>query len=268
MIDLKHFDWAGLLTSAGIFIIKLALIILAYFIFRAAGKKLIKHLFQKFEQQNNLSTGRAYTLRSLALNVYGYILIFVFIVMILDLFHYNPSALIAGAGVVGLAVGFGAQGLVSDIVTGFFILLEKQIDVGDYITVAGYSGIVEQVGLRTTQIRSFDGTLHYLPNRGITNVSNHSRGTMQALVDIKVPLEKNLDETIQILQTACDKAAAALPQIKEGPDVIGVQDLSTSEMVIRIIAKTENMEQWRVERVLRREIKIALDRFKNAASAE
>ncbi len=119
MIDLKHFDWAGLLTSAGIFIIKLALIILAYFIFRAAGKKLIKHLFQKFEQQNNLSTGRAYTLRSLALNVYGYILIFVFIVMILDLFHYNPSALIAGAGVVGLAVGFGAQGLVSDIVTGF-----------------------------------------------------------------------------------------------------------------------------------------------------
>ncbi|MFP3813464.1 mechanosensitive ion channel family protein, partial [Bacillus sp. SIMBA_005] len=89
----------------------------------------------------------AYTLRSLALNVYGYILIFVFIVMILDLFHYNPSALIAGAGVVGLAVGFGAQGLVSDIVTGFFILLEKQIDVGDYITVAGYSGIVEQVGL-------------------------------------------------------------------------------------------------------------------------
>ncbi|MBL3614219.1 mechanosensitive ion channel, partial [Bacillus sp. RHFS18] len=149
MIDLKHFDWAGLFTSAGIFIIKLALIILAYFIFRAAGKKLIKHLFQKFEQQNNLSTGRAYTLRSLALNVYGYILIFVFIVMILDLFHYNPSALIAGAGVVGLAVGFGAQGLVSDIVTGFFILLEKQIDVGDYITVAGYSGIVEQVGLRT-----------------------------------------------------------------------------------------------------------------------
>lgn len=215
MIDLKHFDWAGLLTSAGIFIIKLALIILAYFIFRTAGKKLIKHLFQKFEQQNNLSTGRAYTLRSLALNVYGYILIFVFIVMILDLFHYNPSALIAGAGVVGLAVGFGAQGLVSDIVTGFFILLEKQIDVGDYITVAGYSGIVEQVGLRTTQIRSFDGTLHYLPNRGITNVSNHSRGTMQALVDIKVPLEKILMKPFKSCKTPVTKQPLSFRRLRK-----------------------------------------------------
>ncbi|MBD5020626.1 small-conductance mechanosensitive channel protein MscT, partial [Xanthomonas citri pv. citri] len=114
----------------------------------------------------------------------AYTLIFIFFVMVLDLFHYDPSALLAGAGIVGLAVGFGAQGLVSDIVTGFFILLEKQLDVGDYITVSTFDGIVEQVGLRTTQIRSFDGTLHYIPNRNITNVSNHSRGTMQALVDI------------------------------------------------------------------------------------
>lgn len=98
--------------------------------------------------------------------------------MILDLFHYNPTALLAGAGVVGLAIGFGAQGLVSDIVTGFFILLEKQFDVGEYITVAGFDGIVEQIGLRTTQLRSFDGTLHFIPNRSILNVSNHSRGTM------------------------------------------------------------------------------------------
>lgn len=175
--------------------------------------------------------------------------------MVLDLFHYDPSALLAGAGIVGLAVGFGAQGLVSDIVTGFFILLEKQLDVGDYITVATFDGIVEQVGLRTTQIRSFDGTLHYIPNRNITNVSNHSRGTMQALVDIKVPAERNLDETIHILQHVCDETAVALPQIKEGPNVIGIQELGTSEIVIRVIAKTENMEQWRVERVLRKEIK-------------
>lgn len=216
MIDLKHFDWAGLLTSAGIFIIKLALIILAYFIFRTAGKKLIKHLFQKFEQQNNLSTGRAYTLRSLALNVYGYILIFVFIVMILDLFHYNPSALIAGAGVVGLAVGFGAQGLVSDIVTGFFILLEKQIDVGDYITVAGYSGIVEQVGLRTTQIRSFDGTLHYLPNRGITNVSNHSRERCRRLSILKCRLKKILMKPFKSCKPRVTKQPLSSRRLRKG----------------------------------------------------
>ncbi|WNV81192.1 mechanosensitive ion channel family protein [Bacillus atrophaeus] len=264
---IKDYDYPGLLTNAGILLLKLLAIILIYLIVRSLGSKIIKHLFQKFEQQNNLSLGRAQTLQGLTLNVFAYILIFIFIVMVLDLFHYDPTALIAGAGVVGLAVGFGAQGLVSDIVTGFFILLEKQIDAGDYITAANFDGIVEQVGLRTTQIRSFDGTLNYVPNRGIINVSNHSRGTMQALVDISVPLEKNLDETIHILQSACDHAAAGLPQIKEGPNVIGVQELGASEVVIRIIAKTENMEQWRVERVLRKEMKDALDRY-HASSAQ
>ncbi|MCY9183995.1 mechanosensitive ion channel family protein [Bacillus halotolerans] len=257
---ITQYDWTGLVTSAGVLLIKLVIMICLYFIVRSVGMRIIKHLFAKFEAQNSLSIGRAHTLRSLTLNVFAYILIFIFFVMVLDLFHYDPSALLAGAGIVGLAVGFGAQGLVSDIVTGFFILLEKQLDVGDYITVATFDGIVEQVGLRTTQIRSFDGTLHYIPNRNITNVSNHSRGTMQALVDIKVPAERNLDETIHILQHVCDETAVALPQIKEGPNVIGIQELGTSEIVIRVIAKTENMEQWRVERVLRKEIKTALDR--------
>ncbi len=81
---------------------------------------------------------------------------------------------------------------------------------------------------------------------------------MQALVDIKVPTERNIDEMIHILQQVCDETAPALPQIKEGPNVIGIQELGTSEIVIRIIAKTENMEQWQVERVLRKEIKTRL----------
>lgn len=211
---ITHYDWAGLVTNAGVLLIKLVIMICLYFIVRSVGMRIIKHLFAKFEAQNNLTIGRAHTLRSLTLNVFAYILIFIFFVMVLDLFHYDPSALLAGAGIVGLAVGFGAQGLVSDIVTGFFILLEKQLDVGDYITVATFNGIVEQVGLRTTQIRGFDGTLHYIPNRNITNVSNHSRGTMQALVDIKVPAERNLDETIHILQHVCDETARFFRKLK------------------------------------------------------
>ncbi|MEC1652465.1 mechanosensitive ion channel family protein [Bacillus vallismortis] len=251
---IKQYDWPGLITHASVLLVKLVIMIFLYFIVRSLGMKIIKHLFAKFEEQNSLSKGRAYTLQSLTLNICSYILIFIFFVMVLDLFHYDPSALLAGAGIVGLAVGFGAQGLVSDIVTGFFILLEKQLDVGDYITVSTFDGIVEQVGLRTTQIRSFDGTLHYIPNRNITNVSNHSRGTMQALVDIKCRLKETLMKRFTFY------SKYALPQIIEGPNVIGIQELGTSEIVIRVIAKTENMEQWRVERVLRKEIKTALDR--------
>lgn len=169
------------------------------------------------------------------------------------------ASLIAGAGIVGLAIGFGAQGLVSDVVTGFFLLLEKQIDVNDYVTVGSIDGIVESVGLRTTQLRSFDGTLNYIPNRDITTVSNHSRGNMQALVDIGVSYDQDIDKAIVVLQAACEKAAAENEMIIEGPDVIGVQAFGASDVTLRIIAKAKNGEQWAVERHLRKAIKETLD---------
>src|SRR5690606_26350687 len=112
----------------------------------------------------------------IAKNILAYFLLFIFVGFVFSIFHFDITTLLAGAGIVGLAIGFGAQGLVSDVVTGFFILLEQQIDVGDYVTVAGKDGVVEEVGLRTTKLRGFDGTLHFVPNREITNVSNHSRG--------------------------------------------------------------------------------------------
>lgn len=87
-------------------------------------------------------------------------------------------------------IGFGAQGLVNDIVTGFFILLERQIEIDEYVTSVGYDGIVEEIGLRTTKIRSFDGTLNFVPNRLLEGVSNHSRGNMRALVILKTLMKQ------------------------------------------------------------------------------
>ncbi len=159
---------------------------------------------------------------------------------------------------IGLAIGFGAQGLVSDVVTGFFILLEKQVEVGDYVTAAGYDGIVEEVGLRTTQIRGFDGTLHYVPNREIAGVSNHSRGNMRALVDIGISYDDNIDEAMVVLQSVCQEFAAD-ERFVEGPDVLGVQAFGSSEVVLRILGKTANMEQWGAERDIRKRIKEAFD---------
>ncbi|NUH82723.1 mechanosensitive ion channel family protein [Bacillus firmus] len=138
-------------------------------------------------------------------------------------------------------------------------LLERQIGVGDYVTTGSYSGIVEQIGLKTTQIRGFDGTLHYLPNREITSLSNHSRGKMRALIDIGISYDDNIDEAITVLQEACDRIAEENQAIVEGPNVIGVQTLGSSDVVLRIIAKTENMEQWAVERQLRKALKEALE---------
>ncbi|MDQ0229545.1 mechanosensitive ion channel family protein [Metabacillus malikii] len=256
---LPNIDWSGLLTNTGLIVLKLIGIIIAFTIVKAIGNRVIRKLFQRFQERENISAGRTLTLQSLSLNLFSYFLIFMFIVMVFEIFGYDATALLAGAGVVGLAIGFGAQGLVSDVVTGFFLLLEKQIDVEDYVTIAGFDGIIEQVGLRTTQIRGFDGTLHYVPNREITNVSNHSRGNMRALVDIGISYNDDIDRAITVLQEACEKYQATDETIVEGPNVIGVQALGSSEVIIRVIAKTENMQQWAVERNLRKALKEALE---------
>ncbi|WP_264737048.1 mechanosensitive ion channel family protein [Cytobacillus firmus] len=258
-LNLSQINWEALLIDAGLILLKLAAIYFAFLIVKSAGNKIIHKSFEGIGRKERISPGRSKTLQSLAKNIFSYVLIFIFAVTILQIFGIKATAILAGAGVVGLAVGFGAQGLVSDVVTGFFILLERQIDVGDYVTTGSYSGIVEQIGLKTTQIRGFDGTLHYIPNREITSLSNHSRGNMRALVDIGISYDDNIDEAITVLQEACDKIAEENQAIVEGPNVIGVQTLGSSDVVLRIIAKTENMEQWAVERQLRKALKESLE---------
>ncbi|MEM5017705.1 mechanosensitive ion channel family protein [Metabacillus indicus] len=256
---ISRVNWVGILTAAGVITLKLIGILIAFLVVRAIGTRVVEKTFKRVQERQSISIGRSRTLQSLTLNLFSYILIFIFVVMVFEVFEYDATALLAGAGVVGLAIGFGAQGLVSDVVTGFFLLLEKQLDVEDYVTTAGYSGIVEQVGLRTTQIRSFDGTLNYVPNREIISLSNHSRGNMRALVDIGISYDDNIDKAISVIQKACDEMAAGDASIIEGPSVIGVQSLGASDVVIRIIAKTENMMQWGVERNLRKKVKETLD---------
>ncbi|WP_090740848.1 mechanosensitive ion channel family protein [Mesobacillus persicus] len=259
MFDLGDFNWEALLISTGIIILKVIGIFIAFAIVKAIGNKVLERTFSRLMKREEISQGRALTLQKLAENILSYALIFILVASLFSIFGLSVASLIAGAGIVGLAIGFGAQGLVSDVVTGFFLLLEKQIDVNDYVTVGAMDGIVESVGLRTTQIRSFNGTLNYIPNREITSVSNHSRGNMRALVDIGISYDDNIDKAIEVMQRACDLVAAENPVIADGPNVIGVQAFGSSEVVLRVIARTENGEQWAVERQLRKAIKEAFD---------
>ncbi|MFC4404730.1 mechanosensitive ion channel family protein [Gracilibacillus xinjiangensis] len=253
-----RFDWDYILTQTVQVGGKLVILIIAFLIISPIAKRAISRLINKSTSNKNVSQARAITLEKLLINILSYTLIFVFIVMFFGIIDINIGPLLASAGVIGLAVAFGAQGLVSDIVTGFFILLEKQIDVGDYVTVAGYDGIVEEIGLRTTQIRGFDGTLHFVPNREISGVSNHSRGNMRALVDIGISYEDNIDQAIGVLKEICNEFEND-ERFVEGPDVLGVQSFGSSEVVLRVIGKTENMAQWGAERDIRKRIKEAFD---------
>lgn len=224
------------------------------------AKGLVSRLIDRSGKFNKQQAYRNNTIKSMLTSIIGYVIFFIAVVAILGEFNVDTSAIIASAGILGLAIGFGAQGLVSDVVTGFFVVLEDQVNVDEYVTVAGYSGIVEEVGFRMLKIRDFGGDLHFIPNREIGSLTNHSRGNMRALVDISISYEDNVDEVIRVLQAKCDEIRDEMPEIIEGPDVIGVQSLGASDVVIRVIARTVNMEQWRVERELRKGLKEALDK--------
>lgn len=256
--DDLQIDWGHLLELIITYGIKILILIIALLIIAPIGRKIISTSLRKSSSNQKISPSRMETLEKLLLNMFHYVLIFVFIIMFFGIIEQPIGPLLAGAGVVGLAIGFGAQGLVSDIVTGFFILLEKQIDVGDYVTAAGYDGIVEEVGLRTTQIRGFDGTLHFVPNREIAGVSNHSRGNMRALVDIGISYHDNIDEAVKLLQGICREFEQD-ERFVEGPEALGVQEIGSSEVVLRVIGKTKNMEQWGAERDMRKRIKETFD---------
>ncbi|MFZ0474736.1 MAG: mechanosensitive ion channel family protein, partial [Halobacillus sp.] len=238
--------------------LKILLLLIAFAIVKPLGKKAIGAAMKRMSNQRNLSDGRSQTLEKLAINIFSYSITFIFIVMVLSALTIEIGPLLAGAGIVGLAIGFGAQGLVSDIVTGFFLLSERQVEVGDYVTAGAYDGVVEEVGIRTTLLRSFDGTLNFIPNRNISGVANHSRGNMRALVDIGIGYDENIDQAMTVLKEVADEFAND-ERFKEGPSVLGVQSLGSSDVVIRILGKTENMEQWAVERDLRKAMKEALD---------
>lgn len=201
------------------------------------------------------------TLAGLLKSIIRYVTYFVAAVNILEIVGINTASLLTAAGIGGLAVGFGAQNLVKDIISGFFIIFEDQYSVGDYVETAGLAGTVDEIGLRTTKLRDFGGQLHIIPNGEITKVTNHSRGVMRARVNVSIAYEEDLNRALVLLDEVCRKVKGQREDIVEGPSVLGVSDLGTSEIVVTIIARTVPMQQWSVERELRRAI---LDKFEQA----
>jgi moderate conductance mechanosensitive channel len=224
------------------------------------GLKLIEKLFSTKESRHTLlAENKARTLSALLCSVWRYLVYAVTAVMILARLEIAIAPILAGAGILGLAVGFGAQNLVKDIITGFFIILEDQFSVGDFITTGTYSGIVEELGLRITKIRDFSGELHILPNGSITAVTNKTRGNMRAMIDVGVAYEEDIDHVLAALEELMRTFGENDPEVLEGPTVLGVVDLADSSVEIRIMARTVPMTQWRVERDMRRIVKARFD---------
>ncbi len=227
-----NINWSHIIDIAVSCLVIIVVAYIAYMIFKG-----IIHRIVVGKQENS----RLQTLSSLLSNFIGYVLFFVALVALLGQFGIDATGLIASAGILGLAIGFGAQGLVSDIVTGIFILTEDQVNVGDHVTVATFSGVVETTGLRVLRIRGLNGDLHFIPNRELKSLTNHSKGTSNTIVDIKIGYENGRDmkSFVAELQAKLNQITGELPQVVDGPAVLDVRTPNKQENYIRIIARTE-----------------------------
>jgi small-conductance mechanosensitive channel len=179
---------------------------------------------------------------------------------------FDVGPLIAGLGIGGVALGFGAQYLVRDVVTGFFILLEDQYGIGDIVEVnKSVSGTVEQLTLRLTGLRDIDGTLHYISNGNITQVSNRSKDWSGVLVDVKVAYASDLARVREVLEGLAREVKddpALADDLLEVPAVLGVEAVEDSEVVVRLSAQVRPGRQFELGRQIRERIKAAFDEAK------
>lgn len=204
---------------------------------------------------------RAATLAQLLNSVGAVVIGLAALLMVLNLF-IQIGPLLAGVGVAGLAISFGAQSLVKDIISGFFILMENQFAVGDIIEINGKAGIVERMTLRVVVLRDLEGVVHTIPNGSISMVSNKTRGWSRTVLDVGVAYQERVDRVIQVL-TDLGAELWADPEwqakLTEPPAVWGVQALADSSVNIRVVANTQPGRQFEVGRELRRRIKNRFD---------
>jgi len=258
-VPLDTRDW---LLSHGVRI----LVILAVAAFLLLlGRLLVRRMRRKLERVETVTQEfdlrRSYTLTQALTYALRMVVWTVTLLLLLGEFGISLGPLLAGAGIVGVALGFGAQSLVRDFLSGFFILLENQFGVGDVIDISApgglVSGTVEDLSLRTTSLRAFDGTLQVVPNGNIQFLGNKSKGWSRAIVDVNVASGEDLDHVREILdelfeELRQDKKIAEL--LFSGPTTLGPEQLGDSKVAMRIVADTRPGKKPDLERELRKRI--------------
>lgn len=249
--------------------IKIILIAAGVFIVQRILKTAIHHLMDRIvrktyhKRDEAALSKRQDTLESVSYTTTKIVLWIVAGIMIISELGVNIAPLLAGAGIAGLAFGFGGQYLIRDIIAGLFIILEDQFRRGDVIRIAGIAGLVENVNLRRTVLRDLDGIEHHIPNGEITTTSNMTKFWARIHLNIGVSYDTDLDKATKVLNSVC-KEFADDPKWKDDiiktPEVIGVDDFADSAIIIKVLGDTKPMRQWDAMRELRKRIKIVFDK--------
>lgn len=253
-------DWLWLLESALHVVIILALTWILLRLSRKGLARLRTHMQQDLGDRERIK--RLDTLERVFRYVAAVVITLVGGMLVLSAVGISIAPILATAGVLGIAIGFGAQSLVKDYFTGFFLLLENQVRQGDVVEVAGKGGLVEEMTLRYIRLRDYEGSVHYIPNGTIDSVTNRSRGFAFALLDIGVAYRENVDEVYAVMR----EVAAGMrsdpelgEKIVEDLEIAGVDKWADSAVVIRCRFKVMPLEQWTVRRAFLYRLKKAFD---------
>ena len=285
-------DWTGgnelLATISDILVakpLKIAVIVAVAWVVNRLARRAIRRFVESFEEPalhrrldvvrdrapaallstgpvNMRSAQRARTIGAVLRSVTTAAVWTVAALMVLAEFDVNLAPLIAGAGIVGVALGFGAQSLVKDFLSGIFMLLEDQFGVGDVIDCGEASGVVEGVSLRTTRLRDVEGTVWHVPNGQIVRIGNKSQEWSRALLDVEVAYDTDLAVAKQLIKDVADEVwhdPSFSPSVIDEPEMWGVERFGPDGIAIRLVVKTRPADQWKVLRELRQRLKVALD---------
>ena len=247
-------------------IAKLVTIVLAiiagYILIKLAGKGLEK-LLTKNKDTRVTNAAKVKTVSRLLYSIIKFVVIFIVVNIILDSVGINTSSLIATAGIGGIAIAFGSQTVIQDFIMGIFILIDDRIRVGDWVIAAGCEGEVEQLNLRTTVIRDFNGSVHIIPNSQITSVQNFNRGNNLAQVTFSLPYEVSLKEAKEIIDSVAEK-------LKTDPNFEGkitkrfeffeISSFETFSYLVKMTATTKEGYQWMYQRAARALVKEEMEK--------
>src|SRR5262245_9049870 len=206
------------------------------------------------------ATQRIEALATVLRSVISVVIGLIAVLMVLGELGVNLAPLLAGAGILGIAIGFGSQALVKDFLSGFFILVEDQFGVGDIVELEpGVSGTVEAVSLRTTRLRAVDGTVWHVPNGEIRRVGNMSQHWSRALLDVDVSYGTDLAHARRVIKRVADEVWRESRHVLEEPDLWGVEKLGPHSVTLRLVVKTTPSEQWQISRQIRERLKAEFD---------
>ncbi len=237
-----------------------ALVIFLGVIIIRIGRRMISSIVRMRSQKGVHTVQQVSTIKSLATSVFNYIMYFIIVTVVLSILGVNVTSILAVAGVGGIAISFGAQTLVKDIISGMFIWMEGSITVGDVVNINNLSGVVESIAIRTTVVRDYNGNIYVIPNGDIRTITNMSRDFKRAIVDVRCPYEEDQARIVGILEEEMEKAGEEIDGLTSIPEVMSILSFDADAVVVRIAVQCPVGQHWRIERDLRTRVKARFDK--------